>query len=95
MEGILKLTYTNGWAIGLGTQGEHYYAFWGKTDAPLMDNEVTVYDNIMHEHNTYIKIPFSEDKGRYFTMVLLDNKEDFKIAERVLKAVLLNEQSTY
>lgn len=101
MNGITKLTYENGWVIGLGTcdkaidigvYEKQYYVFWGKTGASLtMDNEFTVFDSIIQEHDTYIKIPFFKDKDKYFTIMPLDRKEDYEVVEKVLKAVLINE----
>lgn len=102
MNGITKLTYENGWVIGLGTcdksvdigvYEKQYYVFWGKTTDPSLtiDNEVTVLDDIMPEYNTYIKIPFFKNNDTYFTIMQLDRKEDFEVAKKILKAVLIDE----
>lgn len=94
MEGIIKLTYTNGWVIGLGTQGEHYYAFWGQSIPSLqMDSVVEAFNDF--RLSTSITIPFVENKKRLFTIMQLEEKEDFEVVEKTLKAVLINEQSTY
>ena len=100
MYGITKLTYENGWVIGLGIcdvidlgiHNKQYYIFWGKTDLSLtIDNEAALIDDVMLEHNSYIKIPFFKDKNKYFTIMLLDRKEDYEVAEKALRAALINE----
>ena len=96
MEGIIKLTYTNGWVIGLGTQSEHYYAFWGRSMPLLkMDSVVEIYDNFELSNKASITIPFVENGNRLFTIMQLEEKEDSEIVEKTLKAVLINEQQTY
>jgi hypothetical protein len=45
----------------------------------------------MLEHNSYIKIPFFKDKNKYFTIIPLDKKEDYEVAEKALRAALINE----
>lgn len=96
MEGIIKLTYTNGWVIGLEAQSDRYYAFWGRS-MPLLkiDNVVDVYNDFELSNKASITIPFVENKNRLFTVMPLEGREDFEVVEKTLKAVLINEQSTY
>lgn len=92
MEGIIKLTYTNGWIIGLEAQGDYYCAFWGRS-MPLLkiDNVVEVYNDFELTNKASITIPFVENKNRLFTIMKLEKKEDFEVVEKTLKAVLINE----
>lgn len=93
MEGIIKLTYTNGWVIGLSTQGEHYCAFWGRS-IPLLkiDNTVEILGNSFElSDQASVTIPFVNNENRLFTIMGLEKKEDFKVVEKTLKAVLINE----
>ena len=93
MEGIIKLTYTNGWVIGLGTQNKHYCAFWGRSIPLLkMDNTIEILGNSFElSSQASVTIPFVNDENRLFTVMKLEKKEDFEVVEKTLKAVLINE----
>lgn len=103
MDGIIKMTYENNYVIGLGVQAEQqYYIFWGKVSPPSMNYDtITAYGGKQNcalctfDTVSYIKLSFLEEDGSFFHIMLLKRVEDYEVAEKILKAVLINEQPTY
>lgn len=91
MNRIIKLIYEKELLIGLIMSNKQYYILWGYAPKDLFINMDIEYSEFKQNQNAFITIPFINHKDNLFHMMQLNKQEDFEVAEKILKAVLIDE----